>query len=427
MQNNLYALFLKASGVTTDTRQIKEGDLFFALKGPNFDGNDYAEKALEAGASAAVVSRQSLKDKPGMYWVEDTLLALQELAAFHRQQYNIPFIGITGSNGKTTSKELIAAVLKQRYKVHFTAGNLNNHIGVPLTLLRMPKDTEIAVIEMGANHVGEIAQLCKIAQPDFGYITNIGKAHIGEFGGFENILRAKSELFDFIRKNHGLPFINQHQPLLANMAKRFEKKVLFPEPDSDCPVALVEDQPFLKVKLPDGSEVRSQLYGTYNFDNIAAAIAMGQYFKVPFEMIREGIASYVPSNMRSQIIEKDGKRIVLDAYNANPESMEAAVDNFTKTRTGKGVLVLGEMLELGEDTEKEHMRLANQIAEHEWEAVFLVGNATEPMKKELPQAHYFDKAKELVEFLKVNPIAASDWLIKGSRKNALEDVMELWT
>jgi UDP-N-acetylmuramoyl-tripeptide--D-alanyl-D-alanine ligase len=318
MVEHIYSLFLESTGICTDTRKIAEGNLFLALKGPNFDANRLAGKALEAGALAAIIDDKQFEVAGKTIIVDDCLTTLQELAKHHRRQLDIPIIGLTGSNGKTTTKELIYAALSRSCRAFATEGNLNNHIGVPLSVLSVSMDHQIAIIEMGANHVGEIAQLCSIARPSHGLITNIGKAHIGLFGGFDKIIQGKSELYHYLIQNQGVIFVNQHQDILLNMSKRMDNPVFYPDKGSFCPARMLEADPFVKIELASGRELTSQLAGAFNFDNMATALCVAKYFDVPETKAAEAVAHYVPSNNRSQIVQKGSNTILLDAYNANP-------------------------------------------------------------------------------------------------------------
>ncbi|MEL6538788.1 MAG: Mur ligase family protein, partial [Bacteroidota bacterium] len=317
---SLYNKFLESTGVSTDTRKMQSGELYFALSGPNFNGNSFARAALEAGASYAVIDDPQVATNDRFVLVEDTLEALQALARHHRRTFKIPFIGITGSNGKTTCKELTYQVLRQKYRVHATEGNLNNHIGVPLTLLSMPRDTQIAIIEMGANKVGDIAELCAIAEPTHGFITNIGKAHLEGFGGIDGVIRGKSELYHWLIQHQGEVFINDQDPMLSNMAKRFqdEKVHFFPSPESYLPLEFAGATPFVNFRNPAGTTYSSNLAGPHHFGNLAVALAVGKFFGVPSDLAEQAAADYLPTNNRSQLVYRGDTTLILDAYNANP-------------------------------------------------------------------------------------------------------------
>ncbi|MBA4144609.1 MAG: UDP-N-acetylmuramoyl-tripeptide--D-alanyl-D-alanine ligase [Cytophaga sp.] len=419
----IYEYYLKSGKVSTDTRQITPGSVFFALKGPKFNANAFAEEALAKGAGYAVVDEERFVKDDRFLLVEDGLTALQELAKHHRSQLTIPFIGLTGSNGKTTSKELINAVLSKKFKTYATKGNLNNHIGVPLTILSIDRTCEVAVIEMGANHLGEIALLSSIANPTHGLITNIGRAHIGTFGGFENILRAKSELYQHLITHEGIVFINSQNELLANMAKRFNAPVLYPAKGNYYEAALISADPFVKVRAENGAEVTTQLVGGYNFENIAAALCIGKYFGVDAKEANKAIEEYLPGNMRSQVIIKGTNTIILDAYNANPSSMEAAINNLAAIKAANKVAILGDMYELEEETEKEHKKLGLLLKEKGISA-YLCGELIQVAKEVFPQGNYFTSKEALLQSLKENPIQDSTILIKASRGMALEKILD---
>ena len=417
----LYSKYLQCTGVSIDTRKINSGDLFFALKGPNFDGNRYAEKALSEGAKYAVVDDLTLANHAQMILVDDGLLALQRLAWHHREQFKGHVLAITGSNGKTTTKELIHRVLATTFKVHFTVGNLNNHIGVPLTLLAMDLSTEIAIIEMGANHLGEIASYCEIAQPTHGIITNLGTAHIGEFGGRENLIRAKSELFDFIRKNNGIVFINTEDEVLNNMAKRFQSPELFPADD----FTLKKSSPFVQYEDERGIVHNTHLVGKYNFMNASAAMAIGTFFGVTSTNAQAAIDSYEPDNNRSQVIKLGSNTIILDAYNANPDSTSAALENLASFSDKKRIAMLGDMKELGEYSEEEHMKIFKLIGSYGKIDAYYVGVEYQHAIDN-KSASTFPLVDDLISFLKKqNPISDSVVLIKGSRSMTMENLIKI--
>ncbi|MGJ3234590.1 UDP-N-acetylmuramoyl-tripeptide--D-alanyl-D-alanine ligase [Marivirga sp.] len=421
----LYDIYLKSTGVCSDTRALEEGNLFFALKGPNFNGNEFAEKALKEGALAVVVDENAYHtDDEKNILVDDALKTLQLLATHHREQLNIPIIGITGSNGKTTSKELIHAVLEKKYNVFATEGNLNNHIGVPLSLLSIKNDHEIAIIEMGANHVGEIASYCKMAQPTHGLITNIGKAHIGEFGGFENIIIGKSELFDFLKKNDGIPFINTQDTVLKNMQKRFSNAVTFPNEGDDLELRPEKGTAFLRYSTEGFSHIDTNLVGQFNYLNVASALCIGKFFKVSMEKAIEATQEYMPENMRSQMIKTDNYTILLDAYNANPDSMELAIKSLGAIENTESVVILGDMFELGESSELEHEKLGELAVDLGISKRYYCGKLIKSASKLDTFGKYFETKDELIEHLKNKPLKkGSTILIKGSRKNALEEIV----
>jgi UDP-N-acetylmuramoyl-tripeptide--D-alanyl-D-alanine ligase len=420
----LYQLYLQSGKVSTDTRQIIPGSIFFALKGPTYNANAFAEEALQKGASYAVVDDAAFAKGDRIILVEDSLQALQQLAAYHRDQLKIPVIGLTGSNGKTTSKELVNAVLSKKFKTFATKGNLNNHIGVPLSILSIDNTYEIAVIEMGANHVGEIASLSSISKPNYGFITNIGKAHIGTFGGFENIIRGKSELYQHLINASGKVFINSQNPILANMAKRIKEPIFYPAKSDYYHCELISVDPFVKIRAANGDEVTIQLVGSYNFENIAVALCIGKYFGVPDADANQAVADYVPGNMRSQKIEKGSNTIILDAYNANPSSMQAAIENLATMHAIKKVAIVGDMFELEEEAEAEHRQLGKLLKTKKLDAVYLCGKLCRFAKEEFPEARYFETKDLLIDDLKKFPILNATILIKASRGIGLETVLE---
>jgi UDP-N-acetylmuramoyl-tripeptide--D-alanyl-D-alanine ligase len=420
----LYKKFRESSGVSTDTRKIKERSIFFALRGERFNANEFSEKALISGARYAVIDDPAYNKDDRFILVENVLQTLQDLAHFHRDQLKIPVIGLTGSNGKTTSKELVNVVLNEKYKTYSTRGNLNNHIGVPLSLLEIDDSYEMAVIEMGANHLGEIALLCSIANPTHGFITNIGKAHVGTFGGFENIIRGKSELYQHLILNHGTVFINSQNEILANMAKRFAKPVLYPKKGDFYECTLVSADPFVTIKAENGDEIRTNLIGGYNFENIAAALCIGKFFGVDPVKANKAVASYVPSNMRSQVLQKDTNTIILDAYNANPSSMKAAIENLAAMKAQRKVLILGDMFELESEAEKEHHDLGELIQKLEFNEVYLCGSLIKVAQLEVPFARHFSTKEDLIENLKSSHFSNATILVKASRGIGLETIVE---
>ena len=422
--DKLYRLYLESRKVSTDTRKIIPGSIFFALKGDKFNANEFTAQALDKGASYAVIDEEKHAVSDKYIVVSDVLESLQQLAAYHRKKLDIPVIGLTGSNGKTTSKELLNAVLAKKYKTYATQGNLNNHIGVPLTLLAIDESIEMAVIEMGANHLGEIALLCRIADPTHGFITNIGKAHIGTFGGFENIIRAKSELYQHLITKGGVAFINSRSEILANMAKRFKDPVLYPLKGDYYHCELVDADPFVRVKAENGESIQTNIIGAYNFENIAAALCIGKYFKVDASKANLAIGEYKPSNMRSQLMKKEGNTIILDAYNANPSSMKVAIENIATMKGSNKVLILGDMFELEEEAEAEHRSIGKLLGKLVFEKVLLCGRLMKFAKEEYPSALLFETKDELISGLKNSPIRDSVILVKASRGIGLETVVE---
>lgn len=420
----LYEEYKNAIGISTDTRKINTGDLFFALKGENFDANEFTSAAIEKGASCVIIDNPKYEVTGKTLLVNDVLSALQDLARHHRKMLKIPVIGLTGSNGKTTTKELIKVVLQKKYQTFATFGNLNNHIGVPVSLLSVGNDTEVAVIEMGANHVGEIAFLCEIAMPTHGLITNIGKAHIGEFGGFENIIRAKSELYHYLIKSGGKIFVNSRQEILKNMSKRMTAPIFYPEKGDYYHCHLQEASPWVVLQTEDEEVVKTQIPGQYNFDNIASALCIGKFFGVPAGNANQAVAEYLPSNNRSQIVNRNNSVLILDAYNANPSSMEAALLNLKDMKSRKKAVILGDMMELGEDTEKEHRNIGGLLNKMGFDEVFLCGKYMRFAAEECSGSKYAVDREALVKVLQSMKFDDHTILIKGSRSMALEKVVE---
>lgn len=438
---SIYNKFKECGSVTTDSRTLKGGELFFALKGEKFDGNEYAMKALEAGAAYAVVNRDSsvsATDDPRLIKVDDTLKTLQELARWHRSMTIVSgkpltVIALTGTNGKTTTKELIRAVLSARYNVTATEGNLNNSIGVPLTLLKINKDTQLAVVEMGASHPGDIKELVDIALPDYGLITNVGKAHLLGFGSFEGVMNTKGELYDYLRRTSDKVFINVDNPHLCRMAS--ERNL---QSDPERPYSLLipygveyqgatvlessAEHPFLRIRIGDRM-ISTNLVGAYNADNVMAALAVGQYFGVPFEDAVNAVSSYVPSNNRSQMTRTEHNTLIVDAYNANPTSMAAALENFSNVSADNRIAMLGDMLELGEDSAAEHKAVIESALSRGFSKVFFVGNEFSAVSLASDEAVFFQTSDELAEYLKSNPVQGATVLIKGSRGTRMEKVI----
>ncbi|HNP20341.1 MAG TPA: UDP-N-acetylmuramoyl-tripeptide--D-alanyl-D-alanine ligase [Fulvivirga sp.] len=421
----LYQRYLQNRTISTDTRTITKGCIFFALKGPNFDANKFAKQALDEGASFCVIDDNAFAIDERCIVVNDTLQTLQDLAKHHRAQLTIPVIGLTGSNGKTTTKELLVAALSPKYKVLATKGNLNNHIGVPLTLLSIIPEHELAVIEMGANHVGEIAMLCAIANPTHGLITNIGKAHLEGFGGIEGVIRGKSELYNHLIKNNGTVWINSNSEILSNMAKRFLNPLFYPNKGNYYHCEFVKAAPEIVFTAENNEEVKTHLIGAYNFENIAAALSVAKYFEVSPKAANQGIANYLPENNRSQVIKRGSNTIILDAYNANPTSMLSALDNMAKIDAVNKVVILGDMKELGEHSANEHENLGNIISEMSLNQVYLCGPLIKPALKQVPKAHYFEDRSDLINEIRNHPIQNSTILIKASRGIGLEMLLEV--
>lgn len=417
----LYQLFLKHSSISTDTRKIKEGDLFFALKGDNFNGNKFAQKALDLGATFAIIdeSEYALNDK--LILVEDVLTTLQQLATYHRKHLNLPIIALTGSNGKTTTKELIHEVLSKKYICGATSGNLNNHIGVPLTLLSFNTDMEFGIVEMGANHLKEITFLTDIAYPDYGLITNFGKAHLEGFGGIEGVIKGKSEMYDHLKLRDKTIFVNNDDPLQLKQVGNYKSIVTFGQDNqSDTSIKFVDSNPFVKLQI-NNTVIQSQLIGEYNYGNIAVAIAIGKHFDVPLTAITDAIENYKPDNNRSEIKEVGSNQVILDAYNANPTSMLAALKNFKSLEETNKVLFLGDMFELGDDSEFEHQNIVNWVEENFENNCYFIGENF--AKTNVKFGKQYNTFENLENFLRKNEISNSTLLVKGSRGMALERIL----
>lgn len=419
----LYAIYQRYPSVQTDTRKLQKDDLFFALKGPSFNGNSFAAQALEMGAAYAVIDEEAYSIEGKTILVDDVLQTLQQLASHHRDQFNIPFLAITGSNGKTTTKELIHAVLSSQWPTYTTVGNFNNHIGVPLTLLRIKPDARMAVIEMGANHQQEISSYCRIAKPTHGLITNVGKAHLEGFGGPEGVRKGKGELFDWLREHGGTAFIYSGYDYLKEMSEGIDEVLSYGPAPADTEGSVVEVNPFITVSVDKGieAEIFTQLVGEYNFPNIMAAVALGIYFEVPAENIKQAIENYEPTNSRSQLVERGTNKIILDAYNANPSSMKLAIENFAKTTSGNRILVLGSMAELGTESLHEHEEIVKLIALHPWKEVALVGGEFAKLNHPYRQ---FPSSADAADWLRYLQPQHSYLLVKGSRSTGMEKVLE---
>ena len=417
---NFYPLFLRAGKVTIDNRKIEKTDIFFAFSGENFNAATLAEKAIDQGALAVIVEQKEFENTDrNIFYVASTLEFLQELAIHHRNLLTIPIIALTGSNGKTTTKEIVHAVLSQKYKVQYTIGNLNNHIGVPLTLLSIKPEHEIAVIEMGANHQKEIEMLCKIAQPNFGYITNFGKAHLEGFGGVEGVIKGKSELYDYLISQTQTVLVNENDPLQLEKMKDYEDKITFGREESDYYFEEFTRDNFVGLRF-EGEVAQSKLTGSYNFTNLSAAATFGFHFNVDWVKIKNAIESYVPTNMRSQILEKEGKTFVLDTYNANPSSMVESLKNFSSFE-GTKTVIIGDMLELGTDSEAEHQQILNLAKSLNFDEIITVGRYFEEVNL---NSRSFHDAAELSTYLKMNKILSKNILLKASRGIALEQILD---
>jgi len=419
----LYDRFLKSSGVQTDTRKIAPGEIFIALKGPSFNGNNFALKALEMGALAVVVDEDPGTADDRIFHVEDGLTTLQELALHHRRQFKIPFIAITGSNGKTTTKELVYTVLETGFKTYTTKGNLNNHIGVPLTILSIASDAQMAVIEMGANHLKEIESYCRIALPTHGIITNCGKAHLEGFGGPEGVRKGKGELFDFLRKTEGTAFVMWDYDYLREMSAGIKEIVKYGTQNAWLNGQVAATEPFLEVKINDSSigNIPTQLVGDYNLPNVLVAAAVGKYFGLKGELIRAAISGYIPSNSRSQLLARGSNEIILDAYNANPTSMKAAIENFASRHGKDKWVIIGGMMELGEQSVAEHQEIVGLLEKYPWKKVILVGGDFARVQHPF---HFFENAETAGQWLKNQQMQNSSAIVKGSRSMQMEKVLE---
>lgn len=421
--NKIYELYKKAYTITTDSRNISKDCVFVALKGEHFDGNDFAVKVAEEGIAACVIAdRNDLPKHERLFVVDDSLKCLQELARFHRKQLGLPIIGITGTNGKTTTKELVSAVLAKKYNIIFTQGNFNNQLGVPLTLLRITPGTEMAVVEMGASHPGDIDELTNIGEPNYGMITNIGRAHLRDFGGYEGVIKTKNEMYQYIAANNGMLFVNKDNELLMNLAKNINKVTYGTTNDADVYGNIISANPYLSVEW-DKYKIDTQLVGDYNFENVMAAICIGTYFKVAANDIVEALSSYHPTNNRSQVIETGKNRVVMDAYNANPTSMSYSIKNFRNICKNDNLLILGDMRELGEESEKEHENILKLVEELQFTNVFLVGDEFSKAAKNY-QYSKFDNVDELIKRIDNQPIKNKDILVKGSNSVHLNKLID---
>ena len=422
--SKIYALFNKYKSVSIDTRSIKPNDIFFAIKGPKFDGNNFALQAIKTGASYVISDNPDISKKSDkIIYVENSIKALQKLANYHRRKLNTKIIAITGSNGKTTSKELILNVLKTKYKTTATKGNLNNHLGVPLSLLEINKNTEFGIIEMGANHLNEIAQLCKIAEPSFGYITNFGNAHLEGFGSIEGVIKGKSELYNFLKNNKSLIFYNSENIIQTSLINNYKNTYTFGiNSKSNCIINKSKSENTLNVSYQN-KIIKSTIYGDYNFENICIAIAIGEYFEVDFKNIKKGIESYISKNNRSQISLKNNNTIILDAYNANPTSMSLALESFKKTNYKNKMIILGDMFELGKDSNYYHQEITNSLEKINDSTIYIVGEYF-CNTKHSDRIRSFSSSKELINNLSKTNVSNYSILIKGSRGMQLEKIIE---
>lgn len=418
---SLYRLYLEHPSIETDTRKLTPGQLFFALKGPHFNGNLFAAKSLEMGAAYAVIDEKAYLSGDRMILVDDVLRSLQDLARHHRDTFDIPFIAVTGSNGKTTTKELIRAVLATRYTTYATEGNLNNHIGIPLTLLKIHRNVAMAVIEMGANHQREIAGYCKIVNPTHGIITNVGKAHLEGFGGIEGVRKGKGELFDHLRANGGTAFACRDFDYFAEMTTGLKQVIWYGTGKQEHQAArIIRSHPFLELDSSFAGILQTHLVGDYNLYNVLGAVTIGEYFGVDRQKTADAIAAYTPNNARSQLVQRGSNTIILDAYNANPSSMQAAIENFAAAPEHSKVLMLGAMMELGPESPGEHQKLIELIEKYRWKAVVLVGG---DFVNTSHRYQYFPNAETAGKWLAGQGFQDTSILIKGSRSMAMEKVL----
>ena len=422
--SKIYELFNKYKSVSIDTRSIKPNDIFFAIKGPNFDGNNFAIQAIKNGASYVISDNPAISKKSDkIIYVDNSIKALQKLANYHRRKLNTKIIAITGSNGKTTSKELILNVLKSKYKTTATKGNLNNHLGVPLSLLEINENTDFGIIEMGANHINEISQLCKIAEPNFGYITNFGNAHLEGFGSIEGVIKGKSELYNYLINNKSLIFNNSENIKQTSLINNYKNTYSFGiNSESNCIINKSDSENSLNVSYQN-KIIKSTIYGDYNFENICIAIAIGEYFEVDFKNIKQGIESYLPNNNRSQISVKNNNTIILDAYNANPTSMSLALESFKKTNYKNKMIIVGDMFELGKDSNHYHQEIINRLEKINDCIIYIVGEYF-CKTKHSDRIESFSTTKKLINNLSKTNISNYSILIKGSRGMQLEKIIE---
>ena len=418
--NYIHSLFLKCNSVSIDTRKIQTNSFFVAIKGENFDANTFAKEALEKGASYVLIDNEDYFIDHRTVLVENSLVALQELAKFHRQYLKLPIIALTGSNGKTTTKELINVVLSKKYKTKATIGNLNNHIGVPLTLLSFNSETEIGIVEMGANHKKEIEFLCELATPDYGYITNFGKAHLEGFGGVEGVIQGKSEMYNYISINNKTAFINLEDPIQVSKSKvlNFYSFGINKE-NANVNISSIKANPFVEIGYSD-FVISTHLIGLYNANNVNAALTIGKYFEVEDLAIKEALESYVPENNRSQLLSKGSNQIILDAYNANPSSMAVAIENFLQLDNANKIVILGDMFELGDESNQEHKAIVNSLLNENEITCFFIGKEFFGDRTDRNNFHFFESFEEFSNYLKEIKINNSSILIKGSRGMALE-------
>ncbi|MBN2636259.1 MAG: UDP-N-acetylmuramoyl-tripeptide--D-alanyl-D-alanine ligase [Prolixibacteraceae bacterium] len=424
--DKIYSVFSKNQLISTDSRNIEKNSIFFALKGSNFNGNKFASDALNKGAILAIVDEKEFQSSEKIILVDNVLETLTKLAKLHRDKLGIPILAITGTNGKTTTKELITAVLSKKFNVSSTSGNLNNHIGVPLTLLKMDAKTELGVVEMGANHPGEIAHLCAIADPDYGIITNIGKAHLEGFGSFEGVKKTKAELYDYLKIKKGTIFYHNEDTILADLVQHIEHKISYGISNADFTGEPIQSPPFVHAKVNFRKGIlylNSNLIGDFNFENVLAAACIGNYFGVEPLKIQQAIKDYYPKNNRSQLIQKNGHKIIMDAYNANPTSMQASIKSILSSISGSKTFILGDMLELGEYAESEHLKILEMLKDHQNIQVFLIGKIFSEIAINY---HFqsFNNVEQLCDYLSARNILNENILIKGSRGIRLEKVLD---
>ena len=421
----LHQLFLNSTGISTDTRKIEKNQLFFCLKGENFNGNLYAEEALKKGAQYVIADEKHFENQ-NIILVDNALEVLQKLATFHRSYLKTPILSLTGSNGKTTTKELINSVLSKKFNTKATVGNLNNHIGVPLTLLSFNNKTEFGIVEIGANHMKEIALLSNISQPNYGYITNIGKAHLEGFGSEENILKGKTELYGYLKENKGSIFLNTDDDRLTSKANGLKNITFSTNENSDYTIKLTNCNPMVEVAF-NNTPIKSNLIGSYNFTNIAAAITIGAHFNIATNLIKEAIEEYIPTMNRSQIIKKGTNQIILDAYNANPSSMKVAIENIENLKNNlKKTVIIGDMFELGTYADIEHQKIVDQLSKEESaiESAIIIGENFYKTKVTSKKIKKFTNTEEVNNYLKNNKKENNNILIKGSRGMQLEKILE---
>ena len=422
----VYSYFLESTGICTDTRKIEKGCLFVALRGDNFNGNKFTQQALDKGAFKVIIDDISQHKNTGeTILCKNSLTLLQKLATYHRQELNVPMIALTGSNGKTTTKEIINAVLSKKFKTTATLGNLNNHIGVPLTLLSMTKETQIGIVEMGANHKKEIEALCEIAQPNFGYITNFGKAHIEGFGSIEGVIEGKSELYKYISKEKGTLFFNADDPIQNKLLGNYPSKVGFSQTKENFyTLKQIDANPYVALQAAQ-TNITSNLIGTYNFTNISAGVLIGDFFDIPLNDIKQAIEEYLPTNNRSQLITKGSTQIILDAYNANPTSMMAALQHFNTIKTASKMVFLGDMFELGETAQEEHQDIVEYLSNTNIGEVYLIGSYFSKTKLQVKNCHQYKTFEALKSAFKNTIPKDTTVLIKASRGMALERIVTL--